>query len=240
MINEKISKDCFFLTVVILASCVVKKGTNNKLNRGIDETLVHTLTGSWVADSYDYGNYQISYDEQALTFNSIALEIEYTEGNRIFTHEKKDKAFRYIFEVKDEEIVVFPSYDVKQSGDELAVGGDLAPIELKKTRILSKESILGNWYSTESDFPEFIQVRTTFVPNEVDLIIRKSEDAEEFETIPLTFESRGSELIYVNKERTIRYSFSHYEGTKMLLTSSSTREGAEGSARPWILERGNH
>ncbi|MEI5995079.1 hypothetical protein [Candidatus Enterococcus mansonii] len=230
----------FFLVSLFLVSCTAKKETIEVRKKEIDKKLIHTLVGSWVANSYDYGNYEIIYDAKGLTFNSTKLEIEYTKGNRVFTHEENDKASRYIFEVKEEEIIVFPSYEVKQSGDELAKGGDLAPIELRKTQRISKESILGSWRSIEPDFPVYIQVRATFVPNEVDLLISKSEHAEEIETIPLTFESGESELTYVNKEGTIRYSFSYYEETKMLLTSSSTKEGTEGTARPWILERVIH
>ncbi|WP_086313806.1 hypothetical protein A5821_001347 [Enterococcus sp. 7F3_DIV0205] len=227
---------CMF-TSIFLAFCTAQKGTVEGAKKDIDKKLVHKVAGSWVANNYDYGNYELVYDGKTLTYNSMKLEIEYTEGNRVFTHQAHDKTAHYIFEAKEDEIIVYPSYKVEQSGDELVVGGDLAPIELKKTRTISKESIFGRWKSVESDFPAFIQVRATFDPNKIDLLIAQTEESEKNEIIPLTFETGESELIYLNKEKTIRYSFSYYEETKMLLNSATTEEGVEGTARPWILER---
>lgn len=119
-------------TLVMLTACTIKKDTIKDSEKEIDKKLVYHLVGSWVADSYDYGDYELTYDEKKLTFNSTKLEIEYTKDNKVFTHQENDKTFHYIFEVNEEEIIVYPSYKVEQSSDELMVGGDLAPIKLKK------------------------------------------------------------------------------------------------------------
>lgn len=222
---------------IVLASCNSPKVSVEDSKKGIDESLIQRLAGSWVANNYDYGSYEIVYDEKKLIFNSEKLEIEYTEDSRVFTHQAKDKTFHYIFEVNEEKIIVYPKYEVKQSGDELVSGGDLAPIELKKTRTISQESILGRWKSTEPDFPAFIQINATFDPNKVELLIAKNESLENSEAIPLTFETGETELIYLNKDKTLRYSFSYYKETQLILSSSTNKNGAEGTARPWILER---
>ncbi|ALR99941.1 hypothetical protein ATZ33_00655 [Enterococcus silesiacus] len=234
----KFLKVVFFCSAsIFLASCSSKEATVDDSKKRIDESLVQILAGSWKANSYDYGDYEIVYDKKSLMFNSEKLEIEYTEGSSVFTHQANDKTFHYIFEVKEEAVIVYPRYEVEQSGNELLSGGDLAPIELKKARTISQESILGRWKSVETDFPVYLQVRATFDPNKVDLLIAKTENLEDVETIPLTFESGKSELIYLNEDKTIRYSFSYYKETQMILSSSTNKEGVEGTARPWILER---
>ncbi|WP_207694105.1 hypothetical protein DOK67_0001958 [Enterococcus sp. DIV0212c] len=235
---KKYLRVVFLVSVlIIIASCAAKKVKTEVAKKDIDKQLVHTLVGSWFADSYDYGNYEITYDDKNLNFNSTQLEIKYTEDNRVFTHQKEDKKLHYIFEVKEEEVIVYPSYEVEQSGDELVVGGDLAPIQLKKEPEISQERILGRWKSTESDYPAFIQVRATFDPNKVELLIAQEENSKEFELISLTFENGGTELNYLNGTKTIRYRFSIYEDGRMIINSSTTQEGVEGTARPWILER---
>ncbi|MBO0440850.1 hypothetical protein [Candidatus Enterococcus ikei] len=235
---EKYLRVVFLVSVlIIIASCAAKKVKTEDTKKDIDKKLVHTLVGSWFADSYDYGNYEITYDDKNLNFNSTQLEIDYTEDNRVFTHQKEDKKLHYIFEVKEEVVIVYPSYEVEQSGDELVVGGDLAPIQLKKAPEISQERILGRWKSTESDYPAFIQVRATFDPNKVELLIAQEENSKEFELISLTFENGGTELNYLNDTKTIRYRFSIYEDGRMMINSSTTQEGVEGTARPWILER---
>lgn len=231
-------KGMFLLVIlIILASCTAQKGGTDSAKKESDKKLIHTLTGLWYADSYDYGKYEITYDDKTLNFNDITLEIEYTEENKIYTHEAKNQKSHYDFEVKEDVVTVYPSYEVEQSGDELAVGGSLAPIELKKERMISKESILGRWKSTESDYPVFIQIQATFDYNKVNLLIAQNENSEENETIPLTFENGKSELNYLNNDQTIRYTFSNYEETKMIVYFSTTKEDAKGTARPWILER---
>lgn len=234
---EKFLKAVFFCSAsIVLVSCSSKAAVVDDSKKRIDETLVQRLAGSWKANSYD-GNYEIIYDEKSLTFNSEKLEVEYTEGSNVFTHQANEKTIHYIFEVKKAAIMVYPSYEIEQSGNELLSGGDLAPIELKKTRTISQESILGRWKSAETDFPAYLQVRATFDPNKVDLLVAGTENLEAVEAIPLTFESGESELIYLNEDKTIRYSFSYYKETQMILSSSTNKEGVEGMARPWILEK---
>ncbi|OTN87852.1 hypothetical protein A5819_000300 [Enterococcus sp. 7E2_DIV0204] len=116
---------------LMVGSCAAKREKTDNTKKDYDEKLVHALVGSWFAKNYDYGKYDITYDDDVLNFNSTKLEIEYTEDNRVFTHQKNDKTFHYIFEVKEEEVIVYPHYEVEQSGDELILGGDLAPINLK-------------------------------------------------------------------------------------------------------------
>lgn len=137
-------KVLFVLSVLLtVASCIAKKEKTYNTKKNHDKKLVHALVGLWFAENYDYGKYDITYDDDVLNFNSTKLEIEYTEDNRVFTHQKNDKTFHYIFEVKEEEVIVYPRYEVEQSGDELILGGDLSPINLKKELIITQESILG-------------------------------------------------------------------------------------------------
>lgn len=139
--------------------------------------------------------------------------------------------------MNEEEIIVYRSYRIEQTSDELVSGGDLAPIELKKERTLTKETILGQWKSTEPDYPAFIRIKATFDPDKIELVIAKNAETEELETVPLTFEARESELIYFNNDQTIRYSFSYDKESRMILSSFSTQKGATRTVRPWILER---
>ncbi|EOH92872.1 hypothetical protein UAW_02913 [Enterococcus haemoperoxidus ATCC BAA-382] len=131
---EKFLRVIFIIGLSItLTACSSNKKVEKVAKKAVDKRLVHKLAGSWLADSYDYGNYKIVYEENRLIFNSTELEIDYTKENKVFTHKQKDKTVHYIFEVKEDELIVYPSYEIEQNSDELMVGGDLAPIQLKKT-----------------------------------------------------------------------------------------------------------
>ncbi|ALS37476.1 hypothetical protein ABID30_001448 [Enterococcus rotai] len=130
---EKFLRGIFIIGLsIILTACSSNKKVEKVAKKAVDKRLVHKLAGSWLADSYDYGNYKIVYEENRLIFNSTELEIDYTKENKVFTHKQNDKTVHYIFEVKEDELIVYPSYEIEQNSDELMVGGDLAPIQLKK------------------------------------------------------------------------------------------------------------
>lgn len=235
---EKYLRGVFIIGLsIILTACTTDQKVEIDDKKEVDKRLVHKLVGSWLADSYDYGHYEIVYEKNRLTFNSTKLEIEYTEENKVFTHKQDDKTVHYIFEAKEDELIVYPSYEIEQSRDELAVGGDLAPIQLKKTRTLSKESILGQWQSIEADYPAFIQIRTSYDVDKVELLLAQTKNADKVETILLTFETGKNELIYLNDDQTMRYSFSYYKESQMIINVFTTKEEATGAARPWVLER---
>ncbi|OJG67301.1 hypothetical protein RV09_GL002867 [Enterococcus moraviensis] len=231
-------KGLFLVAIsIFLASCSAKKMPTEESKNEIDQQLVESLPGSWVANSYDYGNYEISYEDKKLCFNSEELEIEYTEENRVFTHQEKDKSFHYIFEVNKDGITVLPHYEVKQTGKELITGGDLAPIMLKKQRILTKENLLGRWKSVEPDHPGYFEIKATFDSTKIDVLLSETAEFKEVETIPLTAEKGNSALVYIDESKTTKYIFTKHEEAQIILNTSSTQTGAEGTARPWILER---
>lgn len=218
-------------TIFFLSACRKPSQKKNSIN---PET-VQKITGTWFADSYDYGTYVISSDNQKIVFNSIQLIIDFTEENYIYTYETDDKKSHYTFKIEEDEVTVYPTYEVEPN----TAGGSLAPIILRKQQQISTENILGSWQSTESDYPAFIQVKATFDPLKIDLLFTQAEGASNPETIPLTLESEeaDSSLTYVNVDKTLRYTFSNYENKKLILTLSSTKQDTEGTARPWILTR---
>lgn len=218
-------------TIFFLSACHTRPQEKNSITA---ET-VQKITGTWFADSYDYGTYVITSDNKKIDFNSTHLTIDFTEENTIYTYETDDTKSHYTFKIEEDTVTVYPTYEVEPN----AVGGSLAPIILKKQQQISTKNILGSWQSTESDYPAFIQVKATFDPLKIDLLLAKAEGASDREIIPLTLESKKADksLIYLNSDKSLRYTFSNYENKKLILTSTSTKQDAEGTARPWILTR---
>ncbi|MHC5226808.1 hypothetical protein ACYSNW_00870 [Enterococcus sp. LJL99] len=230
---------CFFMVslLTILVGCKKEDETKVKLET-IDTTLVQKIVGEWQDDSYDYDEYIISVDNQTIHFNSEILSIISTENNKIYTNEKNDKKSHYTFVVENDAVIVYPSYEIEQTSDEIMVGGDLAPITLKKSPEISTTNILGSWKSIESNYPAFIRVKATFDPDQIELIIEQNEETTNSNPILLTLESKShSSLTYLNEDKTVNYTFSNYENRKLILGTSATGKDVIGEGRPYILER---
>lgn len=229
----------FFMFVILIILVGCKKESKQKVEKKtIDNDVVQKIVGRWKDDSYDYGDYVISVDDKTIHFNSEILTIEYTENNEIYAHEKDDKKFHYDFVIEDEQIIIYPTYEIEQTSDEPVTGGDLAPITLKKNPEISTRNILGKWKSTESDNPAYIQISATFNPEQVELILGKDENLTDVHPITLILENKNSySLLFLNDEKTMNYDFSNYAGTKMVLFSSETEKNNDSTTRPYILER---
>lgn len=220
---------------LLLCQCLFLSACQQPAKKEIDTALVEKLTGHWYSDSYGSASYLITSENDSIYFDGTNLKIEYTQGNRLIAHVSEDETFHYTFEINDDSAIVYPHFDVSES----ATGGDLAPIVLKKEQQLSVESILGTWYSTESDYPAFIQIKATFNPESIDLVLAKDEHSSENETIPLTFEHKQdhAHLLFLNADQTVRFTFSIGKNNHLILYSASTTTDLEGTARPWLLKR---
>ena len=196
-------KYTYFLMFLILIICVgCRKESKQKVEKKtIDNEVVQKIAGEWKDDSYDYGDYVISVDNKTIYFNSDILTIEYAENNKIYAYEKSDKKAHFNFIIKDNDIIVNRSYEIEQTSDTPVAGGDLAPITLKKNPEITTRNILGQWKSTESDSPAFIQINAMFNTNQVELIIRKDENSTDTQSILLTLDSKnGSTLNFLNED----------------------------------------
>ena len=138
-------KYLFMLVLLLILVGCIKNHESTSQNETIDSKLVQKISGKWQDDSYDYGDYEISVENKTIHFNSEILTITSTENNKIYTHEKKDKKSHYVFLVEDDCVIVYPSYVIEQTSDEKLVGGDLAPITLKKNPEILTTTILGKW-----------------------------------------------------------------------------------------------
>lgn len=226
-----------FLLLAFLTGC--KKEDKQKIkHETIDTALVQKIIGEWQDDSYDYDDYLISVDNQTIHFNSIILTITSTENNTIYTNEKNDTKSHYNFVVDDDSVIVYPSYEIEQTSDEIIDGGSFAPITLKKNPEISTTNILGNWKSIESDYPAFVRVNATFDPTQIELMIDQNEEVKNSQPILLILKSKNpSSLIYLNEDKTIEYTFSNYKNNKLILGTSTTNKDVTGEGRPYILER---
>ena len=226
-----------FLVLIILVDC--NKESEKKIEKKtIDNELVQKIVGSWKDDSYDYEDYVISVDKNTIHFNSEILTVDFTEDNIIYAHEKDDIKSHYDFVFEKDQIIIYPSYEIEQTSDKKVVGGDLPPITLKKNPEITTRNILGKWKSTESDNPTFIQINAMFNANQVELTIRKDENSTDAQPILLTLDSKdSSSLNFLNEDKTLNYTFSNYESTKLILGTSTTEKNIEEASRPYILER---
>ena len=230
---------CFFMFVILIILVGCKNQSKQKVEKKtIDDDVVQKVVGSWKDDSYDYGDYVISVEDKTIHFNSEILTVDYTEDNEIYTHQKDDKKFHFDFTVEKDQIMVYRTYDIEQTSDEPVDGGVLAPITLKKNPEISTRNILGQWKSTESDNPAYIQINATFNPDQVELTIGKDENLTDVHPSLLTLENKNSySLLFFNEDKSLKYNFSNYAGTKLVIIRSEPEKNNESTIRPFILER---
>jgi hypothetical protein len=230
---------CWFLLLIILVGC--KQTSKRDIEKKMTDTeLVQKVVGEWKDDTYDYGNYMIKYNDKTIDFNSTILVIDSTEKNRINTHERDDEKFHYDFVIEKDQIIVYRSYEIKQTSKEPIVGGDLAPITLMKEVKISRTNILGSWQPLKNDYLLSIQVEASFIGGSAyNVILTKSDGTSKTETLTLLSEKENSIFYFINEQSTMKYRFSNYDNNALTITSIKLENDTDVSEETWVLKRHN-
>ena len=200
----------------------------------LDNELIEKISGKWLANNYDYATYKITNSEKNISFDSVELVVEKTEGNKIYTSEKEDDKAHCDFELFEDKLIVYRHYEIEQDSKNGYVGGVLTPIELRKKRVLTKEAILGNWESIEVNESVYIRISDSFL-DQLSLAIADNEEFNNVKTEILSVEEDKTTFQYINEEQSIRYLFSYVDKENLLIQRSSIKTGEE--MQRYILKR---
>ena len=227
------------LSLSLLIGCQLKK--EPEVKEDINKETVDKIVGRWEAHSYDFGTYEITNEREDLTLNQEELIIEYADEETVRTTVKGDETFHYTFEIVEEGIVIYPQYDVEQISNkpgEKLVGGDLAPIELKKEITLSENYLFGEWDSVEDDYKISLRISPSYQPGEIKLETAEIREFLNSEEVVLTMEKEsGKSISYLNQDKSLRYSFGLDEKKQLLHTRAVTDPNQVDMSRPMHLKR---
>lgn len=213
----------FFIGLLITACSKSEKKESAKT---IDNQIIEKISGEWLDNNYTYDQYKITTSKKSIFFNSVELIVEKTEGNKIFTVEKEDERAQCAFELFEDKLMVYRQYEIEQDPKNPSVGGVLAPIELRKKRVLTKEALLGNWESVEANESVYIRINDSFL-NQISIDFTDNEEFNNVKSEMLMLEEQSNTFQYINEEQSIRYIFSYVDKEDLLIQCSSVKTGEE-------------
>lgn len=218
----------------------VQENEVNKQKVTINQEVVEQVAGQWYQEDQGVTPYQLIVKGKRIEMHTPTLHetviVDETKDNQIVTHLEDSKKTTYRFDLGENELTILRSYRLDEGKN--SKGGDLAPIVLHREKEITLNGVLGQWQSTEEDYPGYIIMRATFDPDKMELWQAQNEAMENAEISTLTLTKHdGESLTFMNEDESMSYHLSYYSNQKLLFSRQTNNEGINWAIRPYILER---